>query len=381
MSCRWPLTSAGSPHARSARSWPVRRPAHVVLDDDVALAFLDSRPLFPGHTLLVPRAHHETLADLPAPLVGPLFERARSLSAVMETALGAGGSFVADQQPGEPERPPPARPRGAANQGDGLRGFFWPRTKYGSEQEAAAMAARLRAAVDDAGVTTARRPPDRPSAPRRRRARTHRRGSSPGWRSWSMRLKSRPLEPRGVLLGRAWRRPRPRLRRPEPMRRRTPGRISVPVDATHRDVLAAVARCDRVAFCREFLDEVGRPQAQRLPCPPVVLAARLAVAGDAADADRRFGDRPLRHASAGSEQPGDRTGGTRSRSLRRPGAGRPRCRRARAACRSPASQFSASATASTRRPRSRTGVSSSPATVHCQRRERVRTVPATSWRV
>ena len=70
-------------------------PAHVVLDDDVAMAFLDTRPLFVGHTLLVPRDHHETLGDLPPELVEPLFARARRLSQIMETQLGAMGSFVA----------------------------------------------------------------------------------------------------------------------------------------------------------------------------------------------------------------------------------------------------------------------------------------------
>ena len=56
-------------------------PAYLVLDDALAVAFLDTRPLFPGHVLLVPRGHHETLTDLPVELVGPFFERAQRLAA------------------------------------------------------------------------------------------------------------------------------------------------------------------------------------------------------------------------------------------------------------------------------------------------------------
>jgi histidine triad (HIT) family protein len=126
-----------------------RQPAHVVLDDDVALAFLDARPLFPGHTLLVPREHHETLADLPAPLVGPYFARAQRLAAAMESAdgMGAAGSFVAINNrisQSVPHLHTHVVPR---NPKDGLRGFFWPRSRYGDDAEAAAVAARLRDAL------------------------------------------------------------------------------------------------------------------------------------------------------------------------------------------------------------------------------------------
>jgi histidine triad (HIT) family protein len=125
-----------------------RVPAHVVLDDDVTMAFLDSRPLFPGHTLLVPRQHVETLPDLPPPLLAPYFSRAQRLAAAMESVLGAAGSFVAlnnrvsQSVPHLHTHVVPRNPR------DGLRGFFWPRGKYGSEEEAAAMAARLRSGLE-----------------------------------------------------------------------------------------------------------------------------------------------------------------------------------------------------------------------------------------
>ena len=119
------------------------RPAHVVLDDDVAMAFLDSRPLFPGHTLVVPRAHHETLADLPDDLVGQLFTRVKRLARAMEVGLGAQGSFVAENNrvsQSVPHLHVHVVPR---TRGDGLRGFFWPRTTYASDDDAADVARRL----------------------------------------------------------------------------------------------------------------------------------------------------------------------------------------------------------------------------------------------
>src|SRR5690348_3763228 len=123
------------------------RPAHVVLDEDDVLAFLDIRPLFPGHTLLVPKAHYETLLDLPEELVGPLFTAAQRLAEVMESELGAAGSFVAVNNrvsQSVPHLHVHVVPR---NRKDGLRGFFWPRTKYGSDEEAREVASRIAAHV------------------------------------------------------------------------------------------------------------------------------------------------------------------------------------------------------------------------------------------
>jgi histidine triad (HIT) family protein len=119
-------------------------PAHVVLADGSTLAFLDNRPLFPGHCLLVPREHHETLTDLPEELVAPLFSASRRLALAVETAMGAAGSFVAMNNRVSQSVPHlhvhvvPRRPK------DGLRGFFWPRQRYASEDEAAEVAARVR---------------------------------------------------------------------------------------------------------------------------------------------------------------------------------------------------------------------------------------------
>jgi histidine triad (HIT) family protein len=123
------------------------QPAFIVLDDDRTMAFLDVRPLFPGHTLLIPKAHHETLTDLPADLLEPLFTNAQRLAGAMEAALGAAGSFVAINNrvsQSVAHLHVHVVPR---NRKDGLRGFFWPRTKYASDDEATAVAARLRSAL------------------------------------------------------------------------------------------------------------------------------------------------------------------------------------------------------------------------------------------
>lgn len=122
-------------------------PAQRVLDDDVAVAFLDARPVFKGHVLLVPRDHHETLTDLPAPLVEPLFSRAQRLATAAEEGLGAAGTFVAMNNrisQSVPHLHVHVVPR---NRKDGLRGFFWPRTRYASDDEATEYAERLRTAL------------------------------------------------------------------------------------------------------------------------------------------------------------------------------------------------------------------------------------------
>ena len=123
------------------------RPAHVVFSDDVAIAFLDARPVFKGHVLVAPLAHYVTLADLPADLVGPLFTRVQRVSAVMPAALGAQGSFVGENNvvsQSVPHLHVHVVPR---TKGDGLRGFFWPRGKYADDAEAAGYARRLHEAL------------------------------------------------------------------------------------------------------------------------------------------------------------------------------------------------------------------------------------------
>jgi len=123
------------------------RDAHVVWDDDVAVAFLDGAPLFLGHTLVVPRRHVVTLGDLDPTLVGPFFERVRLIVKHMPPALSVEGSFVANNN---------VVSQSVAHlhvhvipriQGDGLRGFFWPRQKY-SPGQADEFADRLRRVLD-----------------------------------------------------------------------------------------------------------------------------------------------------------------------------------------------------------------------------------------
>ena len=115
-------------------------PAHVVLDDDGFLAFLDVRPLFPGHVLLVPKAHHEALWDLPDDLHAPFLSRTRDLALAVRAATGAKGAFTAVNNIVSQSVPHLHMHVVPRNPKDGLRGFFWPRTKYGSDDEAAAVA-------------------------------------------------------------------------------------------------------------------------------------------------------------------------------------------------------------------------------------------------
>ncbi len=122
-------------------------PAATVLDDDHAVAFLDVRPVFPGHTLLVPRAHHETLADLPAAAVEALFLTARSLSVAVEDAMGAEGTFVAINNKVSQSVPHLHVHVVPRRRKDGLRGFFWPRTRYADDNEMDQVAARIREAL------------------------------------------------------------------------------------------------------------------------------------------------------------------------------------------------------------------------------------------
>jgi histidine triad (HIT) family protein len=108
--------------------------AAIVFEDEHSLAFLDHRPVFPGHSLLIPKEHFETLADLPPKLVGPFFTNAQLLSRAVEQALEAEGTFVAMNNrisQSVPHLHVHVVPR---RRKDGLRGFFWPRQKYESEE-------------------------------------------------------------------------------------------------------------------------------------------------------------------------------------------------------------------------------------------------------
>jgi histidine triad (HIT) family protein len=121
--------------------------APVVYETDVSFGFLDHRPLFPGHCLLVPRLHLETLGDLPPGLIGPFFADVQLLTAAVETSMAAQGSFVAMNNrisQSVPHLHVHIVPR---NRGDGLKGFFWPRTRYAGDAEMEAVRARIGEAV------------------------------------------------------------------------------------------------------------------------------------------------------------------------------------------------------------------------------------------
>jgi histidine triad (HIT) family protein len=122
------------------------RPAHHVFEDEVCLGFLDARPVFMGHVLLVPRVHVETFTDLPADRVAPLFTSAQRLARSVETALGADGTFVAMNNKVSQSVPHLHVHIVPRKKKDGLRGFFWPRQKYASDEDAARVAALIRGA-------------------------------------------------------------------------------------------------------------------------------------------------------------------------------------------------------------------------------------------
>jgi histidine triad (HIT) family protein len=123
-------------------------PGHVVLETDDLVAFLDARPVFKGHVLLAPRQHVETLPDLPAELRDGFMEAAQRLATAVKDGLGAQGSFVAINNTVSQSVPHLHLHVVPRTKGDGLRGFFWPRTKY-ADGEAASYGERLRAALAD----------------------------------------------------------------------------------------------------------------------------------------------------------------------------------------------------------------------------------------
>jgi histidine triad (HIT) family protein len=122
-------------------------PAHLVLEDEDFVAFLDNRPVFDGHTLVVPRAHYGTLAEMPEALLGPLLTAGRRVAAAQRAVLGAGGAFFALNEIVSQSVPHVHLHVVPRSHGDGLRGLLWPRHRYPSDEVASALAGRLRAAV------------------------------------------------------------------------------------------------------------------------------------------------------------------------------------------------------------------------------------------
>src|SRR5262245_12344758 len=122
-------------------------PSSMVLRDDDVAAFLDARPVFKGHVLIVPRAHVPTLSDLPAPGLGTLFAAVQRIARAVEAGLDADGTFVAINNKVSQSVPHLHVHIVPRKRKDGLRGFFWPRVAYADDAEREAFAARIRAAL------------------------------------------------------------------------------------------------------------------------------------------------------------------------------------------------------------------------------------------
>jgi histidine triad (HIT) family protein len=122
--------------------------SRVVFEDEVSLGFLDQRPLFPGHCLLVPKTHYETLVDLPPTLVAPFFSTTQLLARAVECGLKAEGTFIAINirvSQSVPHLHVHVVPR---RKGDGLKGFFWPRHPYKDQETLLEMQDILRSAIE-----------------------------------------------------------------------------------------------------------------------------------------------------------------------------------------------------------------------------------------
>jgi histidine triad (HIT) family protein len=124
-------------------------PAEIVWRGEGSLAFLDHKPLFPGHVLLIPDRHYETLAEVPAELTGPLFQAAQKLQVAVEQAMKAEGSFIAINNrvsQSVPHLHVHVVPR---SKGDGLKGFFWPRRPYESDDHLRQTGEQIRQALGE----------------------------------------------------------------------------------------------------------------------------------------------------------------------------------------------------------------------------------------
>lgn len=138
------MASTACPFCAIARG---EAPAAVVLREPGLCAFLDRRPVFKGHVLVVPQAHVADLGELSAPQAGLLFAAACRVAVAQERALGAQGSFVAVNNKVSQSVPHLHLHVVPRSKGDGLRGFFWPRTRYASDAERDDYALRLAAAL------------------------------------------------------------------------------------------------------------------------------------------------------------------------------------------------------------------------------------------
>jgi len=119
----------------------------VVFEDDISIAFLDHRPVFPGHCLLIPKQHFATLADLPADLIGPFFKNVQLLANAVESGMMADGNFLAMNNKVSQSVPHLHVHLVPRRRKDGLRGFFWPRNRYKTEEEADLVQAAIRNSI------------------------------------------------------------------------------------------------------------------------------------------------------------------------------------------------------------------------------------------
>jgi len=122
-------------------------PANRVVDTADGIGFLDTRPVFWGHVLVVPRSHVSQLTDLPAELLPGYFALVQRVAAAVPSALGAQGTFVALNNVVSQSVPHLHTHVVPRTKGDGLRGFFWPRTKYAADEEAQSYADRIAGAL------------------------------------------------------------------------------------------------------------------------------------------------------------------------------------------------------------------------------------------
>jgi len=121
--------------------------SYKVFEDDLSLAFLDKRPLFPGHCLLIPKEHYETLIDLPGLLVAPLFQNAQLLADAIEKGLQADGTFVAINNRVSQSVPHLHIHIVPRHKKDGLKGFFWPRQHYKDQEAILSIQSTLRSTI------------------------------------------------------------------------------------------------------------------------------------------------------------------------------------------------------------------------------------------
>lgn len=119
------------------------RPAHEVWRDPSVMAFLDRTPLFEGHVLVVPTSHHVTLVDLPSDELAHYFGVVRAVACALPEVLGCAGTFVASNNVVSQSVPHLHTHVVPRTKGDGLRGFFWPRTKYADDEAASRVAATI----------------------------------------------------------------------------------------------------------------------------------------------------------------------------------------------------------------------------------------------